>query len=597
MTRMYPPEVSEETKSHAEKKVFDLIKLGLNDEWIALHSLGLISHNRKPWAEIDFVLIGPPGVFSLEVKGGRVARKDGMWQFTDGQGHTHIKAQGPFEQVGPANAALRANLVDKLPWLKHTAFGYGVLTPDIRFSVEGPDIEREIVFDERDFTHPFSTYMHRLSSYWHARLEFQRGQPVASLSDKERKVVLDQIRGDFDLRPSLPSRVGLAVDELLRLTEEQYRVLDGLTDNERVIVRGGAGTGKTLLAVEEAHSRATRGERILYCCFNRRLAAYVREALADCDLVDVHHLHGFMASIVAEAGLNSKLPSAQPEDLFAVFYPELSLEALLVLDRLQQYDMLVVDEAQDLLRKSYMDVLDALVKGGLKDGKWRFFLDPFQDIFTGSDPEQISRLQATHPAQFRLSINCRNTAPVATAGGLLSGVLSTDTLVVNGPDVEWYWYRDASHARREVSKCLNRMLGEGIKPADLIVLSMRRLSNGSLREGLLDVPLPLVETDDLGSAPSNKAIRFSTVGSFKGLEADVVLLIDIDHLDDPDTLLSIYVGASRARAVLALFINETQREAYEARAYEYGQKLAVASGLVTERASSSYTSYVRAPKS
>ena len=85
----------------------------LSREWVTLHSLGLSTHERKPWAEIDFVLAGPAGLFCLEVKGGRIARTDGMWSFTNKAGRTDEKREGPFEQVGSAAAALYKYILSK----------------------------------------------------------------------------------------------------------------------------------------------------------------------------------------------------------------------------------------------------------------------------------------------------------------------------------------------------------------------------------------------------------------------------------------------------------------------------------------------------
>ena len=96
MARMVPPIVSDATQSNAEIRLFGKIRDELSDDWIVLHSLGLAGHARKPWAEIDFVLIGPPGVFCLEVKGGRVARRDGMWEFTNRHGETTRKRGGLY---------------------------------------------------------------------------------------------------------------------------------------------------------------------------------------------------------------------------------------------------------------------------------------------------------------------------------------------------------------------------------------------------------------------------------------------------------------------------------------------------------------------
>jgi hypothetical protein len=573
MAEMYPPEVSERTVSHAERKVFGLIRQDLARDWIALHSVGIACHQRKPWAEIDFVLIGPPGIFCLEVKGGRVARCAGRWSFTDGDGNTSVRDQGPFEQVGPAAAALRAYLIDKFRSLREAAVGYGVVTPDIVFSVAGPDIEPKVVYDKRDAVRPFSAYLRKIADYWHERLERMHAVPIRSLSESDRRMILDELRGDFDFRPSLGTRAGQINEELVSLTKEQFRILDGLRDNARNLIRGGAGSGKTLLAIEEARRRAGRGDRVCFCCRSEPLAMFLKESVKDCQNVEIHHFETLMRDLVKQANLSAKLPAAEEADLFAVFYPELALEALIMLDRFQSYDVLIVDEAQDLLLNSLVDVFDALLKGGLEHGQWMFFMDPYQDVFEAVSPEGLERLLKVRVSQFSLSINCRNTRPIAVATSILSGVKCEETLRIDGPDVEHHWCRDKGHECREVSKCIDRWLSGGIKPAQVVVLSRLPFQRSAVR-GSLGLPYLLKEAARPVSLTEN-FIRFATVSSFKGLEADAIAVVDVDDLEAGSSLLSLYVGTSRAKAFLAVFLADRLKGAYELQAFEYGRRLAV----------------------
>jgi hypothetical protein len=61
----------------AERRVFEALeKLDLDVRWQAFHSLNCSEHAYKRWSEIDFLIVGPPGLFVLEVKGGRVSVHD-----------------------------------------------------------------------------------------------------------------------------------------------------------------------------------------------------------------------------------------------------------------------------------------------------------------------------------------------------------------------------------------------------------------------------------------------------------------------------------------------------------------------------------------
>jgi superfamily I DNA/RNA helicase len=437
--------------------------------------------------------------------------------------------------------------------------------PDIRFEASGVDIDKKVVYDAIDTERPMKAYLERLADHWRRRTIDQRGRPPKDLTPQQVIQCVAAIRPDFDLRVSLRAAVGVAKKELLRLTEEQFSVLDGLVDNPRVIVRGGAGTGKTLLAVEEAKRAAAHGSRVIYCCFNKGLAEHVSMVLADGPRVTVETIHGFMGSIVRRAGLEHRVGAAAQGDLYETILPDLATEALLDGDG-PPFDVLICDEGQDLLRPAYLDVLDCAVVGGLRSGSWRLFLDPLQDIFEASDQSQVQRLRELGPAQYRLTVNCRNTAPIAVGTGLLAGMAATEVMNVTGPEVEYLWYESDSQLRKSLANSVNRVLSERIDSRDMVILSPRRFDRSAVRDGLQKVGARLVND----SIPRPGELRFMTIHSFKGLESDVVFLIDIDDLEAPASRSAVYVGASRARAILYVLLSSACRPSFLTHAEQYG---------------------------
>lgn len=572
MARMIPSSPPRDNPSRAENRLFLRIRDELSNSWVALHSLGLGNHRLKPWAEVDFVLIGPLGVFCIEVKGGRVARQAGEWLFTDRNGAERTKREGPFEQAGGASTALFKYLSEKIPEIRNSVVGFGVATPDLTFNINGPDITVELVYDERNISSGFGRYLDRVAAYWNKRLRGSRVQQPLDARVCER--ILEQLRPDFDLIPSLRSQIGVVRDELCRLTNEQYRVVDALSENPRIMIRGGAGPGKSLLALRETRRIAQGGGRVLLCCFNRLLAQYLRSMLLDCVTATVIHLHGFMADVVAQAGLTDRLPAAEPTDLFDVYYPQLCVEALL--DEVEyQYDAIVIDEGQDLLKQGYLDIFDVLLRGGLKRGIWRLFYDPNQDIYKGLKKAPFSSLDRGGPAQFRLFTNCRNTLPIATATGLLTTTVCVETLTINGPDVKMHWYVTPGQQIRQISNHLNQLLSSGLTPGEIVILSKRKLRNSVLGLGLLGVSVPLCDMTMTSSQESNRQhLHFSTIAAFKGLESEAVILADIDDLTSEDARELLYVGTSRARTLLSLFFSELVRPQYTACGLRYGELIA-----------------------
>ena len=572
MARMLPPEPVETTQSRAEVEVFEMIRKDLSDDWVALHSVGVSNHPGKPWAEIDFVLIGPEGIFCLEVKGGHVARlPNGRWQFTNHRGESNLKDEGPWAQVGSASSALYSFLLGNDRDLGGAVVGYGVVMPDFEFSSVGPDIELDVLYDVRDGDESFARYVEKLTSYWRSRLHTQRGRAPARLSEAGRRSALSLLRGDFDYRPSIRGRIDRARRELIRLTEEQYASLDAMADNERCFVKGAAGTGKTLLAIEEARRLASDGSRVLLCCYNRNLSHVLRAAVDDDERIEATTLHAFMWSRIREAGLTDRLPDADEDMLNSIFVPELCCEALLEGDDLESFDALIVDEAQDLMSAEYLDVLDAVLRGGLANGHWHAFYDPNQDLFAAAQPKGITRLLECNPARHTLTVNCRNTRQVAGFNQFLTMIALGERCRVDGPDVVHRWYRKPADEVELVSKEVARLLNEGVAAANIVILSPYRLKNSCLAdEGVGG--LRIVEGFDGRLAPDS--IRFATIGAFKGLEADAILVVDVSDLDSDAARLQLYVGLSRARVYLAVFLNEGVRDQYVERAAVIGKAVA-----------------------
>jgi hypothetical protein len=566
MIPQFPPTT---VRSKAEVRMFYRIRDELPNSWTALHSLGLGSHQRKPWAEIDFVLVGAAGVFCLEVKGGRVQRSNGVWIYVDGSEEGHPNAEGPFAQAGSASAALFKHLRAFLPSSAELLVGYGVVTPDFKFSVRGPDLVPDVVYDIGDTQASFATYMARLANYWHDRM-LHRREPTL-LGESAQASIKRHLRGDFDLEPCLQHQLGFVGEQLHRLTEEQYETVDGLIENPRVIVKGGPGTGKSLLALREARRFAAEGKRVLLCCFSDFLAGHLHTA-CDSPQLTISCLRSYMRRIVCSAGLEYRLPPAEEIDLDQVYYPQLSAEVALDWDESDRFDVLIVDEAQDVLRDTYLDFFDVALNGGLTEGSWRLFMDNNQDIYHNREPAALQRINKIGPTQFTLRINCRNTKPIAVATALLARVPLAETRVAEGPEVAYKWFTNFRHQSSLVASHINSLLSGGLNPDQITVLSAKSVAKSPWLRGLERVPFPLVQVD---TAPkrSPKAIGFSSIKDFKGLESDAVILTDIDDLESDEFRELIYVGTSRARVFLSLFLSEQVRESFRNSGTALGKNL------------------------
>jgi superfamily I DNA/RNA helicase len=275
-----------------------------------------------------------------------------------------------------------------------------------------------------------------------------------------------------------------------------------------------------------------------------------------------------LADLIGKAGLEAELPAASTQDLMTVFYPVVALEAIDLLADAHRYQVLVVDEGQDLLLTDYVLVMDRLLVGGLQGGAWRVFLDSAQDLFSGFDRNALRRFVGENPASFKLTRNCRNTKQIAAA----TAILSSTPLVsasAQGPDVEFQFYRDAAELRRAAGNAVNRLLSDRLPLRELTVLSPVHLDKSELKEGLDGVRPPLIDASDRDDHVEH-VISFRTIQSFKGLESDAVFLVDLKELDDPATRSAAYVGASRARVLLTVFLPESLKPEFLRHAEEFG---------------------------
>lgn len=559
---MVPSVWDDKNGSHAEALIYRKLRQETPDDWLAVHSVGLTSHADKPWAEIDFVVIGPFGVLCLEVKGGRIKVAEGSWTTNE-----RPLRESPFSQAGGGAAALHHDL-DWAQALRRAVVGYGVLFPDVTFTAMGPGIEAEIVYDDRDLDKPISAYLKRIADRW-LRFHGRTGDRFRPLSRSERTVLLSFIAPSFELIPGLRARIAAAEAELISLTRDQARILRGFRHEDRAFIRGGAGTGKTLLAVEEAARHAAAGHRVLMCCRSLNLAHFIGEHVEE-SLIEVRPYEELLWDLVDAAGRRVEIPDAEDADVLDVFLPELAAEAAIDLGRAGAYDVLVLDEAQDLLMSGALDVLDVLLNGGLEAGVWRVFLDHRQNVFEAVDLVQLDRIREAAGTRYELVENCRNTPQIAETTAMLSAVDPDEMLAGDGPDVETRFVLDRREEVSAAASVVSSWLRRGVQPDDVVVVGLdeptteRMLSEWPSHAQTL-VPFP---------APQPGAVRALDAQSFKGLEASAVVVVGLREIQSTETLRRIYVGCSRARVLLAVILDESSRDDFNLRAVEYARRAA-----------------------
>jgi hypothetical protein len=570
MAKMIPP-YWHDTTPRSEQRVFSLLQNdSQTDDWVVFHSLNLKRSGSRPYGEVDFVVLIPgAGVFCLEVKGGRVACKDGAWTTTDASGATFPLKRSPFSQAQAGMHEVRKSLEERLaraPDFYKVPFGYAVVFTDVEAPPHDIGTEPWEVIDHHTLKAGLAEHLIKAAKHQRARHRLQSppAEPQAPLLRRIR----DALRPDFDRIIARGTLVSDSERRLLMLTEEQYHLLDLLGGNARCLFEGAAGTGKTLLALEFARRCARSGDRVLLICFNRLLGDWfaneIQATATGLDVTAGRFYKCLRAAIVSSAiadEFQAAEQQSQDSELFEKVYPLYGQLALEASDN--RFDVIVMDEAQDLVRPPVLDVLDVWLKGGLRDGRWAFFGDFHrQAIYGNGHPEDLQGLlSATCGFHARASLkqNCRNTRRIGEETALLSGFEAPPYRMgqVDGTPVDYLDYTDGTSQIIALEKVLSRLATEsGIAPDDVVILSRHRLEQSAAGK-LVDSALFRIRSVEQ-SAPNNDRIptfRFATAQAFKGMESKVVVLCDVERIDGDDDHSLLYVAMSRARSLLTVLLH------------------------------------------
>lgn len=524
--RMIPSEPLR-TESHAEKRVVDQLRAAFSGPdqtgWFAMHSLNLPRHEYKRFGEIDFIVCGPDGLFALEVKGGGVSCRDGVWETRNRYGETERLKESPFKQVESALHGLRKKLPSQI---EHTfVSGYGVVMPDVENLPDSAEWDRVVLADAKNFRQ-FEKWLSRLIKHWR---EKDVRKPAAT--PEQLKLLQQHLRPDFEAVVPLHVTAGAVESRIARLTEDQLRLIDAVEANTRVICSGGAGTGKTMLALELAKRWTSAGMKVALTCHSPWLKSFLEHnALAGLTicLSDSIHISARRAGI-------------------------------------DKFDALIVDEGQDILNMESLSKLDTYLKDGINGGRWCFFHDVNnQSGLCGTyAPDAYEYLSSFSPTKIPLRTNCRNTLPILKR---IQNDLCADmgnSGVGDGPSVREVVVGDPKAAIQALEQELATLTDkEGFDPGDIVILSPLPFES-SWVSSVSACWRKLIAIMD-GTSPLNlsrKFIGFSRIPDFKGLESEVIILINLPAPGAREDLRSLhYVGMSRARAVLSMITAENTLE-------------------------------------
>ncbi|MFF9338953.1 NERD domain-containing protein [Streptomyces sp. NPDC014773] len=468
--------------SNAERRMARLLSAvdGPADA-VAFHSVKLRSHEVKQQGEADFVVLWDGVVVVVEVKGGGVRRYEGVWYSIDRHGDWKKLRESPMDQAQSAMYALRAILKKEgVGWFPTEAV---VLTPDIDAPPAAVEWKGSHWWAKEQMT---TAAMKEALE----RVAAQARSAPYGVKVARSETLRARLFGEFTRMPVIDAQRGAVIEEQNRATEGQAQVLAALSRNPRMLVFGGAGTGKSLVLAEGAKQEAGEGRSVLVTFHSPALVEFFHVRLGG-------------------------------RGIDIVPFAELSRD--------KRYDAVFVDEAQDLMTAEAMDTLDSVIRGGREGGRWRMFLDPNNQARVDGDFDpEVSELVEQDAVHYELRMNVRNTKAIVHVVQEYLGADVGDPGIVHGDRVEWRWADGPG----------------GIEAAEEVAREL--VANGARRHDIWIV--------DVGGSdePRRNAAGFLVTNPrfAKGLEAEHVVVCGLPEEYDPRGLAAFYVAVTRARVTL-----------------------------------------------
>ena len=514
-----------------ERRVLALLGAQLGERDVIICSQRVTDHVKDH--EIDFVVaLEGAGIVCLEVKGGEVTHSGTEWRQCSRGGHD--KKIDPVVQVRQARYALRDFIESDPRWTQsRPRWNHLVVFPNSEFADDFAvtDCPRWMVIDRNDIAQ-IGQKMREIA------LNQKTHLPL--LSETAVQQLLTALAGRGLPQRDVVARALENEDAADILTQQQAVILSAIQLLPRVEIRGGAGSGKTFMAVEQARRLANQGQRVALICYSHGLASYLRRITGDWSRRKqpgyVGEFHDLGVKWGAPKGPNENERTKETSRFFEDKLPAIMLKLAEELSDGQRFDSIVIDEAQDFADSWWEPLLAALrdpEAGGLY-----VFIDEGQRVFNrqGTPPVPLVPLV--------LDQNIRNTRQIATAFQPLVDH-PMRFLGGDGPDVRFVaCTRDAALDAGDDE--VDRLLDEGWRPQDVALLT-----TGSRH------PEQIARQEEGTTAYWDsfwdaEQVFYGHVLGFKGLERRAIVLVVNDKADLQRARERLYVGLSRARDQLVV---------------------------------------------
>ncbi len=513
----------------SEQLVWELLQRQADPDTVLIPNVRLTSSRKDH--ELDAVALVPgAGVVVIEVKGGSVSvDADGRWWSGGGTRKSRIR---PVEQCRDGKFALREFIEADPRWKNRRSrvrFGHAIVLPytDLDGDFATLECPRWMVSGRGDLD-DLAGRVHDVA----ALQENEQRVPTHDDVELIREILTGRSFPTYDVRAEAEEREAVAD----RLTQEQAALLHVTRLINRMEVRGGAGSGKTILALTQA-KELTRGrsgerpaQRVALLCYSIGLSEYFKRQLAG---VPRRHRPAFVGSFEDLAnhwGIETATHDRNDRDFWERDLSARMTEVAAGLPEGQRFDSVIVDEAQDFADHWWHPLMKALKDE--ETGGLYVYSDENQRIFArfGQPPVPLVPLVLDH--------NLRNTKPIAEAFGPLTPMRMR--LLGGAGDEVTFIGCEGADAVDVADEQVDLLLDSGWEPQDVALLTM-----GSRH------PIQVERWEAEGQHGywrafwENEDVFYGHVLGCKGLERKaVVLCVNLKTTERAREML--YVGMSRA---------------------------------------------------
>lgn len=563
MARMIPSFMDNRTPL-GERDVFNILAAGPED-WVALHSLDLAPWNRGLRTEIDFVVIVPDaGILCIEVKSHENIAFDGQ------QWYPKTISRSPFKQASDGRHTFYRRLTKLAPQFKRFPVVHCCIFPRASFnlspnlSVQPWELMDIQIFRKFDSSATFCADL-KSRIKQSVAADVNLNYPDHRLSEGQIDNIVKCCVPVQKFCPDSREEISRREAEIERVLLEQQKPILKLSEwNNRLVISGGAGTGKTLIAMEVARRWSERGSRVALLCYNQLIGDWMKQQIERVKPTLPNLIAGRAISVMAEMS-GIKIPDYPSQEFWEIELPRAIEERITdpVFKVKASFDYLVLDEAQDILaRPRLWQCLTQFISGGVDKGFFALFGDFEHQVFTTREHiyQALANLDTSdHPVRWELSENCRNYRIVGDTAVQLSGLSGSvySGYLRSGGDVhnyDIYFYSNEKDQLDKLVQYLREFKAQGYKQSEITLLSFRA--------DRLSAAMNLKKTGyKLQPAwQAGKHTSYASVHAFKGLENKIIILTDT-ILDDMEFRRDLfYTGMTRATESVRVLCGEDSQE-------------------------------------